>query len=258
MAPLRDAAVGDEVVLTDAAGTTTRWRVVSRELIEKQVLPLDRLFTRAGPPRLTLITCGGPFLPEYRQLPRQRRRGRGAGVVSELLAVRPAAMGSVSPVDPDPAPAPRGGPEPDDAGGRSALRRRRRAGAGLGLRALGRPGARHGGARVRARARRRGRHPADLRLGLDRTRGLPAGEGPAAGLAGRRRPAQDRRHLGPAGQGSAGRPRRRCRRRRPPPAGPSTAGRRQPRSPTGCCCSTSWTSWASPSAGSSSSRSSRT
>ena len=65
-APLRNAAVADEVVLTDAAGTTTRWRVVSRELIEKQVLPLDRLFTRAGPPRLTLITCGGPFLPEYR------------------------------------------------------------------------------------------------------------------------------------------------------------------------------------------------
>jgi sortase (surface protein transpeptidase) len=66
MAPLRDAAVGDEVVVTDAAGTTTRWRVVSRELIEKQVLPLDRLFARTGPPRLTLITCGGPFLPEYR------------------------------------------------------------------------------------------------------------------------------------------------------------------------------------------------
>jgi RNA polymerase sigma factor (sigma-70 family) len=34
--------------------------------------------------------------------------------VSELLAIRPAAMGSVSPVDPDPAPAPRHGPGPDD------------------------------------------------------------------------------------------------------------------------------------------------
>jgi RNA polymerase sigma factor (sigma-70 family) len=34
--------------------------------------------------------------------------------VSELLAVRPAAMGSVLPVDSDPAPAPRGGPGPDD------------------------------------------------------------------------------------------------------------------------------------------------
>jgi hypothetical protein len=65
MAPLRDAAVGDEVVVTDAAGTPTSWRVVSREVIEKQVLPLDRLFAREGPPRLTLITCGGPFLAEF-------------------------------------------------------------------------------------------------------------------------------------------------------------------------------------------------
>jgi RNA polymerase sigma factor (sigma-70 family) len=34
--------------------------------------------------------------------------------VSELLAVRPSAMGSVLPVEPDPAPATRGAPEPDD------------------------------------------------------------------------------------------------------------------------------------------------
>jgi sortase (surface protein transpeptidase) len=66
MAPLQGAEVGDEVVVTDAAGTATRWRVVSRELISKQVLPLDRLFARDGPPRLTLITCGGPFLPQFR------------------------------------------------------------------------------------------------------------------------------------------------------------------------------------------------
>jgi sortase (surface protein transpeptidase) len=65
MAPLRSAAVGDEIVVTDAAGTATHWRVVSRESIEKQVLPLERLFARDGPPRLTLITCGGPFLPEF-------------------------------------------------------------------------------------------------------------------------------------------------------------------------------------------------
>ena len=65
MAPLRDAAVGDEVVLTDAAGTESRWRVVSREVLQKQVLPLDRLFAREGPSRLTLITCGGPFLAEF-------------------------------------------------------------------------------------------------------------------------------------------------------------------------------------------------
>ena len=65
MAPLREAAPGDEVLVTDATGGSTRWRVVSRELISKQVLPLDRLFSRDGLPRLTLITCGGPFLPEF-------------------------------------------------------------------------------------------------------------------------------------------------------------------------------------------------
>jgi hypothetical protein len=65
LALLRDAGVGEEVVVTDAAGTPTRWRVVSRELIQKQVLPLDRLFAREGPPHLTLITCGGPFLAEF-------------------------------------------------------------------------------------------------------------------------------------------------------------------------------------------------
>ena len=65
LAPLRDAAAGDDVVVTDAAGTETRWRVVSRELLQKQALPLDRLFAREGPPRLALITCGGPFLPEF-------------------------------------------------------------------------------------------------------------------------------------------------------------------------------------------------
>ena len=59
------AQVGQDVAVTDASGTTTTWRIVSREVIQKQVLPLDRLFAREGPPRLTLITCGGPFLAEY-------------------------------------------------------------------------------------------------------------------------------------------------------------------------------------------------
>jgi sortase (surface protein transpeptidase) len=66
LATLRRASVGDEVRVTDDEGTTTRWRVVSREVISKQALPLENLFRRDGPPRLTLITCGGPFLPEYR------------------------------------------------------------------------------------------------------------------------------------------------------------------------------------------------
>ncbi|HYH26047.1 MAG TPA: sortase [Blastococcus sp.] len=63
--PLRDVEPGAELVVTDAAGEITRWRVVSRELVQKQVLPLDAIFAREGPARLVVITCGGPFLPEY-------------------------------------------------------------------------------------------------------------------------------------------------------------------------------------------------
>ncbi|RBY84045.1 class F sortase [Blastococcus sp. TF02A-30] len=66
LAPIADAEVGAEVVVTEAAGTVTRWRVVSREVITKQVLPVDRIFAREGAPRLTLVTCGGPFQPELR------------------------------------------------------------------------------------------------------------------------------------------------------------------------------------------------
>lgn len=66
LAPIADAAVGQEIVVTDATGATTRWQVLSRETITKQVLPVDRIFAREGAPRLTLVTCGGPFLPEYR------------------------------------------------------------------------------------------------------------------------------------------------------------------------------------------------
>jgi sortase (surface protein transpeptidase) len=64
LAPLREAEVGDEVHVTDAAGAVTRWQVVSRERIEKRALPLDRVFGRTGPPRLVVVTCGGPFLAE--------------------------------------------------------------------------------------------------------------------------------------------------------------------------------------------------
>jgi hypothetical protein len=56
--------VGTQVLVTGATGGTTRWRVVSREQVDKQALPVDRLFAREGPPRLVLVTCGGEFVPE--------------------------------------------------------------------------------------------------------------------------------------------------------------------------------------------------
>jgi hypothetical protein len=58
---LRSVEPGRRIAVTDAAGQVTRWRVVTRRLVVKQQLPLRELFTRAGPPRLVLLTCGGPF-----------------------------------------------------------------------------------------------------------------------------------------------------------------------------------------------------
>jgi sortase (surface protein transpeptidase) len=61
---LREASVGDEVSVVREDGRQVRYRVVGRETFVKQRLPVERLFARDGSPRLVLITCGGPFLPE--------------------------------------------------------------------------------------------------------------------------------------------------------------------------------------------------
>lgn len=66
LSPLSGASVGDEVRVDDAAGGTTTWQVVARQEFSKQSVPLADLFTRTGPPRLVLITCGGPFLADIR------------------------------------------------------------------------------------------------------------------------------------------------------------------------------------------------
>ena len=62
--PLRVAGVGDRVTVTTADGGSMAYRVVGKETIVKKRLPVERLFARDGAPRLVLITCGGPFLPE--------------------------------------------------------------------------------------------------------------------------------------------------------------------------------------------------
>jgi sortase (surface protein transpeptidase) len=61
LAPLREAAVGTEVVVSDDSVRINRWRIVSRELIAKETIPLDTLFSRSGSARLVILTCGGPF-----------------------------------------------------------------------------------------------------------------------------------------------------------------------------------------------------
>jgi hypothetical protein len=58
---LRSVEPGQRITVADAAGAVTTWQVVTRRLVVKQQLPLPELFTRVGPPRLVLLTCGGPF-----------------------------------------------------------------------------------------------------------------------------------------------------------------------------------------------------
>ena len=61
---LATVEVGDTVRVTQAGGEVLGYRVVARESIRKQRLPADELFARDGSPRLTLITCSGPYVAE--------------------------------------------------------------------------------------------------------------------------------------------------------------------------------------------------
>jgi sortase (surface protein transpeptidase) len=61
---LREVGVGDSVEVTRSDGVRVGYRVVAKETIMKQQLPTERLFARDGVPRLVLITCGGPYLPQ--------------------------------------------------------------------------------------------------------------------------------------------------------------------------------------------------
>jgi LPXTG-site transpeptidase (sortase) family protein len=56
---LRRARRGDTIRLT-ADGGALRYRVTSVRRVRKSALP-SSIYTRTGPPRLVLVTCGGPF-----------------------------------------------------------------------------------------------------------------------------------------------------------------------------------------------------
>jgi hypothetical protein len=63
---LRALGPGDPVLVHDTAGRTRRYRVVAREEWPKSEVPLARIFSRGGAPRLTLVTCGGGFREDVR------------------------------------------------------------------------------------------------------------------------------------------------------------------------------------------------
>lgn len=68
--PLRDleqVPEGSEITVTDAEGTSHTYRSVSVEQVGKEGLDLSPYFSRSGPDRLVLITCGGRWLPELGQ-----------------------------------------------------------------------------------------------------------------------------------------------------------------------------------------------
>ena len=58
---LRELDRDDRLTVEGDDGVTRNYRVVAREEYRKTKIPLDRYFARDGRPRLTLITCGGPF-----------------------------------------------------------------------------------------------------------------------------------------------------------------------------------------------------
>jgi sortase (surface protein transpeptidase) len=56
--------LGDVMKVRLSNGAVLTYRVVERRLYLKQGLPWQEFFTTHGPARLTVITCGGSFLPD--------------------------------------------------------------------------------------------------------------------------------------------------------------------------------------------------
>jgi sortase (surface protein transpeptidase) len=54
-------AVGNPVQVTLADGTVVTYTVSAVTHVAKDALPAGQVFARDGPPRLTLVTCGGAF-----------------------------------------------------------------------------------------------------------------------------------------------------------------------------------------------------
>ena len=63
---LTDSAPGDAVQVELEDGTVVEYVVDEVRRIAKEELPVEELFARDGPPRLTLVTCGGDFDREAR------------------------------------------------------------------------------------------------------------------------------------------------------------------------------------------------
>lgn len=58
---LGDLQPGQDITVTLANGTVTRWRVRSATLYPNGQFPDAKVYDRSGPPVLRLVTCGGAF-----------------------------------------------------------------------------------------------------------------------------------------------------------------------------------------------------
>lgn len=63
---LRELEPGDEIHVHGADGETLTWAMDSSELVDKNLLPTDRIWNDTEQPVLRLITCGGEFDPAAR------------------------------------------------------------------------------------------------------------------------------------------------------------------------------------------------
>jgi len=64
---LVDIEPGARIAVHHADGRVSHWQVERSVLTSRDALPVDELFTRSGPPRLALVTCGGAFDPVLRR-----------------------------------------------------------------------------------------------------------------------------------------------------------------------------------------------
>lgn len=58
---LKSLPAGTRVIVGTADGASHEYSIVSVQSLPKTQLPVDDLFSRSGPERLVLITCGGQF-----------------------------------------------------------------------------------------------------------------------------------------------------------------------------------------------------
>lgn len=66
-AALKDMPVDAEIIVTTEDGVEHRYVLESVQSVEKEQVPLDQVFDRAGAPRIVLLTCGGQFDENVRQ-----------------------------------------------------------------------------------------------------------------------------------------------------------------------------------------------